>query len=77
MLTHSQSWPARKSPPPLWGRVREGGRAELSESSQQSATISKVCATPLPGPPPQGGRGFKSDAVGDRATKSARPGRRG
>ncbi len=32
-------------PPPLWGRAREGGGNRFS-----------ACGTPLPAPPPQGGR---------------------
>ena len=32
-------------PPPLWGRVREGGRCEIASS----------LATPNPNPSPQGG----------------------
>src|SRR6185436_12111958 len=37
---------AASSPPPLWGRDREGGTPLARES----------VATPLPTPPPQGGR---------------------
>src|SRR5262245_2264864 len=37
---------ATASPPPLWGRDREGGASSTTTSS----------ATPLPNPPPQGGR---------------------
>src|SRR6516165_1059734 len=39
-------------PSPLWGGVRGGGRAILS----QVAPPSSHRATPLPNPPPQGGR---------------------
>jgi len=52
---------ARAFPPPLWGRVREGGRADLCESLQ-GPTIRGVSATPHPGPPPQGGREFPQPA---------------
>jgi hypothetical protein len=34
------------SPPPLWGRDREGGVSETQ----------RFIVTPLPNPPPQGGR---------------------
>src|SRR5438105_4577461 len=37
---------AQSFPPPLWGRDRVGGRTQMPPTG----------ATPLPNPPPQGGR---------------------
>jgi hypothetical protein len=49
---------------PLWGRVGEGGAAP--DWNQQSAS-------PLPGPPPQGGRGTAPHSSGDLVSRFARP----
>ena len=43
-------------PPPLWGRERVGGRADLSVREQNDVINSKFGATPLLNRPPQGGR---------------------
>jgi hypothetical protein len=45
----------RGLPPPLWGRAGEGGRANLTECGSLGR-FGEVGATPLPNPPPQGGR---------------------
>jgi len=45
-------------PPPLWGRAGEGGRANLTENGPLRG-FGEVGATPLPNPPPQGGREFQ------------------
>jgi hypothetical protein len=48
----------RELPPPLWGRAGEGGRANLTEYGSWRR-FGQVSATPLPNPPPQGGREFQ------------------
>ncbi len=40
--------PPVASPPPLWGRIKEGGRAILSRPDPSNATISTIRATPQP-----------------------------
>jgi hypothetical protein len=44
-----------EAPPPLWGWVREGGRADIS--ARLCPQSFEYSAPPLPDPPPQGGRG--------------------
>jgi hypothetical protein len=51
---------APSSSPPLWGRDREGGMGLSS-----SAELAAGAATPLPGPPPQGGRGSAGHGPSD------------
>ena len=46
---------AKRSPPPLWGRIKEGGRARPRKLFID-ALRGERSATPHPCPPPQGGR---------------------
>ena len=55
----------RKPSPPLWGRVGEGGVSANRSGSGAS--------TPLPGPPPQGGRGIVPHWLHDPALPCAVP----
>jgi precorrin-3B synthase len=47
---------ARAPPPTLWGRAGVGGRAALSDLAFLGGQLEKLGPTPLPNPPPQGGR---------------------
>jgi hypothetical protein len=42
-------------PPPLWGRIKEGGRAGLRDKSSAASITSSVGATPTPARPHKGG----------------------
>jgi hypothetical protein len=45
------------SPPLLWGRIKEGGRAVLRDKgAAPHSTLSSVCATPHPTRPHKRGR---------------------
>jgi hypothetical protein len=45
----------RELPPPWWGRAGVGGRANPTDCGALQG-FTEVSATPLPNPPPQGGR---------------------
>ena len=52
------------SPPPLWGRTKEGGRAVLRDKRAAThSIISQVRETPHPGPPPQEGAGAQTPTI--------------
>jgi probable rRNA maturation factor len=52
------------SPPPLWGRIKVGGRADLDRVTVEGADqSSEASATPHPCPPPQEGAGAPAAAV--------------
>ena len=57
-------------PSPLWGRVREGGRADLSKISQRPI-ICEVSATPLPRPSPTRGEGVRRANVSEDPNRTA------
>ena len=51
-------------PPPLRGRIKEGGHAVLGEKRAVShSVIALVCATPHPCPPPQEGAGALTPSI--------------
>jgi hypothetical protein len=54
--------PGLAPPPPLWGRIEVGGRANFGDLEPWGLPNWEGGATPLPVLPPQGGKGPKSPA---------------
>jgi hypothetical protein len=64
-----------KSPPPLRGRIKVGGRIRGSGSSKLEAIVvafAVPAATPHPGPPPQEGRRKRAGVVGAKRASRGR-----
>ena len=62
------------SPPPLWGRNKEGGRTVLRDKrAAEHSIISSVRATPHPCPPPQEGAGALTASILPNASTCSLP----
>ncbi len=61
-------------PPPLWGRIKEGGRAVLcGKGAAARSRVSSVHATPHPCPPPQEGVGALTASILPKRSKGWPP----